>query len=136
MCLSANEIQQNLNASSREEYWLYWYRFISFTFDLYGLLSFVWHSQNNCRNNITTRSTNQSSSPDSGQILRHQYGISAAEAQTFLLAKHPKRRGARRNGSFRRLHFIHDIKKKDYKVIGVNVFPHKIIWFPGILFMM
>ena len=24
---------------------------------------------------------------DSGQILRHQYGISVAESQTFLLAK-------------------------------------------------
>ena len=28
-------------------------------------------------------STNQSSRPDSGQILRHQYGISVAEVQTF-----------------------------------------------------
>ena len=28
-------------------------------------------------------STNQSSWPDSGQILRHQYGISVAEAQDF-----------------------------------------------------
>ena len=51
VCLSANEIQQNSNASSREEYWLYWYRFISFTFDLCGLLSFVCHSQNNSWNN-------------------------------------------------------------------------------------
>ena len=28
-----------------------------------------------------------SASQDSGQILRHQYGISVAESQTFLLAK-------------------------------------------------
>ena len=34
-------------------------------------------------------SNNQSSWPDSLQILRHQYGISVAEAQTFLLAKRP-----------------------------------------------
>ena len=35
--------------------------------------------------------------------LRHQYGISAAESQTFLLAKRPQWRRARRNGCFRRL---------------------------------
>ena len=35
--------------------------------------------------------------------LRHRYGISAAESQTFLLAKRPRRRRARRNGCFRRL---------------------------------
>ena len=38
--------------------------------------------------------------------LRHQYGISAAESQTFLLAKRPRRRRARRNGCFRRLGFF------------------------------
>ena len=35
--------------------------------------------------------------------LRHQYGISVAESQTFLRAKRPQRRRARRNGCFRRL---------------------------------
>ena len=40
-------------------------------------------------------STNQSSYPDSGQILRHQYGISVAESRTFLLAKRPWRRETR-----------------------------------------
>ena len=35
--------------------------------------------------------------------LRHQYGISVAESQTFLLAKRPQRRRAGRNGCFRRL---------------------------------
>ena len=35
--------------------------------------------------------------------LRHQYGISVAESQTFLLAKRPQRRRARRNRCFRRL---------------------------------
>ena len=37
-------------------------------------------------------STNQSSWPDSGQILHHQYGISVAEAQTVLLAKRRQQR--------------------------------------------
>ena len=35
--------------------------------------------------------------------LRHQYGISAAESQTFLREKRPQLRRARRNGCFRRL---------------------------------
>ena len=35
--------------------------------------------------------------------LRHQYGISVANSQTFLLEKRPQRRGERRNGCFRRL---------------------------------
>ena len=35
--------------------------------------------------------------------LRHQYGISVAESQTFLRAKRPQLRRARRNGGFRRL---------------------------------
>ena len=35
--------------------------------------------------------------------LRHQYGISVAKSQTFLLAKRPQQRRARRNGCFRRL---------------------------------
>ena len=34
--------------------------------------------------------------------LRHQCGISIAESQTFLLAKRPQRRRARRNGCFRK----------------------------------
>ena len=36
----------------------------------------------------------------SGQILRHQYGISVADSQTFLLAKRPQRRRARNGYSF------------------------------------
>jgi len=35
--------------------------------------------------------------------LRHQYGISVAELQTFLRVKRPQRQRARRNGCFRRL---------------------------------
>ena len=36
----------------------------------------------------------------------HQYGISVAEAQTFLLAKHPyQQQGVTRNSCIRRLHF-------------------------------
>ena len=37
--------------------------------------------------------------------LRHQYEISVAESQTFLLGKRPLRRRARRNGCFRVLGF-------------------------------
>jgi len=33
---------------------------------------------------MTTTSTNHTSLPDSGQILRHQYGISVAESEKFL----------------------------------------------------
>ena len=101
------KLQQNSNTSSREDYipqiltvlleilrvyiWASW----PFVF----CLSFV----NNSWNNVTTPSTNERFWPDSGQILRHQYGISVAESQTFLLAKSPQRRRARRNGCFRRL---------------------------------
>ena len=35
--------------------------------------------------------------------LRHQYGISVAESQTFLHAKRPQRRRVRRNRCFHRL---------------------------------
>ena len=38
-----------------------------------------------------------------GQILRHQYGISVAESQTFFRAKRPQWRSARGNGCFRQL---------------------------------
>ena len=69
-------------------------------------LSFV----NNSWNNVTTPSTNQRFWPDSGQILRHQYGNSVAESQTFLLAKRPQGRRARRNGCFRRLGFFDFVK--------------------------
>ena len=37
--------------------------------------------------------------------LRHQYRISVAESQTFLSAKRPQRRRARRNGRFRSLKY-------------------------------
>ena len=43
---------------------------------------------------------------------RHKYGIYVAESQTFLLAKRPQRRGASRNGCFRRLRFF---KNKNLK---------------------
>ena len=36
--------------------------------------------------------------------LSHQYGISVAESQTFLRAKRPQQRRARKNGWFRMLH--------------------------------
>jgi len=107
LCSSANKLQQNSKASSRKDYipqiltvlleilrvyiWPLW----PFVF----CLSFV----NNSLNNVTTPSTNQRFWPDSGQILRHQFGISFAESQTFLRAKRPHRRRARRNRCFRRL---------------------------------
>ena len=47
--------------------------------------------------------------------LHHQYGISVAESQTFLLAKRPQRRRARRNGSFRRLVISRDRKFSTYE---------------------
>ena len=52
--------------------------------------------------------TNQGSSPDSGQILRHQYGIYVIEVQTFREKKCPKQRGERWNGYIyiRRLAFL------------------------------
>ena len=50
--------------------------------------------------------------------LRHQYGISATESQTFLLAKRPQWRRARRNGCFRRLvysYLLQVYKEKGYR---------------------
>ena len=43
--------------------------------------------------------------------LRHQYGVSVAESQTFLLAKRPQRWRARRNGCFRRLEWFGRLKR-------------------------
>ena len=43
--------------------------------------------------------------------VRHHYGISFAESQTFLRAKRPQRRRARRNGCFRRLAFNNNKKR-------------------------
>ena len=80
------------------------YRFTAFTFDLCSLLSFVCHSSTKAKTmQLLRRPIIQRLWPDSGQILRHRYGISVAELQTFLLAKRPQRRRARRNGCLRRL---------------------------------
>ena len=76
------------------KYWLFRYRFIAFKFDLFSFLSVVCLSSiTNSYNNVTTPWFNQHLWSDSRQILRHQYGISVAEMQKFLLAKHPQRRG-------------------------------------------
>ena len=56
------------------------------TFVAFCLLSVI---RKRLVNNVTTPSTNQHFCPDSRQMLRHQYGISAAELQTFLRAKRP-----------------------------------------------
>ena len=104
LCSSANELQQNSNACSREE--IYSTNIdclvidsspLHLTFVAFRLcLSFVNHTLNN----LTTPSSNERLWPDSGKILRHQYEISVAESQTFLLVNLPQRRGARRNGCF------------------------------------
>jgi len=57
------------------------------TFVAFGLLSVI--PKQWLQNNMTSRTSNQRLRPDSRQILRHQYGISVAESQTFLLAKRP-----------------------------------------------
>ena len=46
--------------------------------------------------------------------LCHQYGISIAELQMFLLVKRPKWRGARRNSCFRRLGLWLGVKFWDF----------------------
>ena len=113
---TANELQQNSDA-------FFWRRIYStkincfvvdstvdsshlhltFVASLVFCLSFV-HSRSN---NTTAMTTNQSSWPDSGQILCHKYGISVAESQMFLLAKRLWWRRARRNGCIRRLFTCH-----------------------------
>ena len=57
--------------------------------------------------------------------LRHQYGISASESQTFFRAKRPQLRRARRNGCFRRLGvwsclFVWDQVTVAYSTIGLT----------------
>ena len=91
------QLQQNSSASSREHYIPQILTVLSEILRVYiwPLWPFVFY--------LATPSTNQRFWPDSGQILRHQYGISVAETQTFLLAKSPQWRRARRNGCFRRL---------------------------------
>ena len=95
LCWHGKELQQNSNASSREDYIP---QILTVLLEIH-CLSFV----NNSWNNVTTPSTNERFWPYSGETLRHQYGTSFAESQTFLRAKRPKRRKARRNGCFRRL---------------------------------
>ena len=55
--------------------------------------------------------TNQSSWPDSAQILHYQYEISVIEVQTSLLVKRPQWQEVRRNGSFHKyylsMHHMH-----------------------------
>ena len=95
LCSFAHELQQNSSASCREHYIPNVDCFVRDSSRLH--LTFVAFCL------LSTPSTNQLLPPDSGQILRHQYGISVAETQTFLLAKRPQWRRARRNGCFRRL---------------------------------
>ena len=78
--------------------WLFCHRFIMFT----PLSPFVFCLSlvNNPYNNVTSPLSNQHLLPDSRQILRHQYGISVPESQTFLLMKHLQRWGTRRKQMF------------------------------------
>ena len=103
-CSSANELQQNSKACSREDYIL---QILTVLLEIHHVyiwplwpfvfcLSFV----NNSWNNVTTPSTNRTGF---WTDLRHQYGISVTESQTFLCGKRPQRRRAWRNGCFRRL---------------------------------
>ena len=80
LCSSTNELQQNSNSSSRDDYIpqiltvlleIPWHLLLTFVAFCLSKLSFV----NNSQNNVTTPSTNQRFWPDSGQILRHQYGV-------------------------------------------------------------
>ena len=58
------------------EFGLFCTRFIAFTFHLCDRLSVVCMSfVNNSSNSLTNTSTSQSSRPDSGKILCHQYGF-------------------------------------------------------------
>ena len=109
-CSSADELHQNSNASSREDYIpqtltvlleINWILCIY----IWPLWPFVFCPSfiNNSLSNVPTSSTNQRFGLDSRQILRHQYGISVTELQLFFRAKRPQQRRASRNGWFCRL---------------------------------
>ena len=84
LCSSANELQQNSNASSREEYIP---PILTVLLEIHRV--YIWPTWPFvlCMSFVTTPSTNQRFCPDSGQILRHQHGISVAESPTLFLAK-------------------------------------------------
>ena len=84
LCSSANELQQNSNASSREEYIP---PISTVLLEIHHV--YIWPSWPLvlCMLFVSTPSTNQHFWPDPGQILRHQCGISIAESQTLFLAK-------------------------------------------------
>ena len=66
--------------------------------------------------------------------LRHQYGISVAESQTFLLAKRPQRRRARRNRCFRRLSLLYLAMRvllsscQNFEMVPSMLWPVDVIW--------
>ena len=106
LCSSANELQQNSNASSRKDYIPQ-----ILTVLLEVLRVYIWPKTMLLQRRPISawacptappsaffsapfylRSPQSSISrdwPDSGQILRHQYGISVAKSQTFLRANVP-----------------------------------------------
>ena len=109
-CSSANELHQNSNASSREDYIpqtltvlleINWILCIY----IWPLWPFVFCPSfiNNSLSNVPTSSTNQRFGLDSRQILRHQYGISVTELQPFFRAKCCQQRRVSRNRCFCRL---------------------------------
>ena len=93
LCSSANKLQQNSNASSRKEHIPQILTVLLYIHPVYfwPLWPFVFCLPiiNNSWNNVTTPSSNQCFWTDSRQILRHEYEISVAESQTFLLVKCP-----------------------------------------------
>ena len=98
---SVNELQQNSNASSREEYIP---RILTVlkkdSFDLCGLLSVIRKQQLRQYNyNVHQSELLPRFQADFTSLA----GISVAEVQTPHLTKRPKPRGTRRNGCFRRV---------------------------------
>ena len=65
------------------DYWLFCNASVDSSrlhFTFVAFCHFVCHSLTIAKNNVTTMLTIQSSWPDSGQILHHQYGISVVDA--------------------------------------------------------
>ena len=104
-CSSADELHQNSNASSREDYIA---QTLTVLLEINSILCiYIWplwpfvfcpSFVNNSLNNVPTLSTNQCFWLDSRQILRHQYGISVTELQPFFRAKRRQQQRASRNG--------------------------------------
>ena len=103
--LHTDDINQCLHNNS-SSHWVPNTNLFNFTFlqgPIWPLWPFACQFENNRQNNATTSSSNQHLWLDSRQILHHQYGISVAESQRFLLMKHLQQREVRRYGCFPRV---------------------------------